>query len=194
MRWLMTTIYFVRHAEPNYDHRDDFSRELTPKGVAQSENLIYVFKDIDIDLFFSSPYKRAVDTIYPLAKHRQKDIEINDDFRERKIGKWVDDFDEFSQRQWQDFDYHLTNGESLNDVQKRNIVALQTLLNTHPKKTVVIGTHGTALSTIMNYYYPNFGFDDFYANKRKLPWIMVLEFDGLALKNSHELVIDGHSS
>ena len=29
----MTTVYFVRHAEPNYDNHDDMSRELSKKGL-----------------------------------------------------------------------------------------------------------------------------------------------------------------
>ena len=68
----MTTVYFIRHAEPNYANRDEFSRDLTPKGIAQSERLLDVFRGIDIDVVFSSPYKRAVDTIYPLANSRKK--------------------------------------------------------------------------------------------------------------------------
>lgn len=32
----MTTVYFVRHAEPDYSNHDDISRELTPKGTALS--------------------------------------------------------------------------------------------------------------------------------------------------------------
>ena len=29
----MTRVYFVRHAEPNYDNHDDALRELSPKGM-----------------------------------------------------------------------------------------------------------------------------------------------------------------
>ena len=29
----MTTIYFVRHAQPNYENHDDMSRELSEKGL-----------------------------------------------------------------------------------------------------------------------------------------------------------------
>ncbi len=29
----MTKIYFVRHAQPNYNNHDDRLRELTPKGL-----------------------------------------------------------------------------------------------------------------------------------------------------------------
>ena len=29
----MTTVYFIRHAEPNYNNHDDMSRDLSPKGL-----------------------------------------------------------------------------------------------------------------------------------------------------------------
>ncbi|SCX95803.1 hypothetical protein [Butyrivibrio sp. INlla14] len=29
----MTKVFFVRHAEPNYDNYDDRSRELSPRGM-----------------------------------------------------------------------------------------------------------------------------------------------------------------
>lgn len=28
----MTNVYFVRHAQPNYENHDDLTRELTEKG------------------------------------------------------------------------------------------------------------------------------------------------------------------
>lgn len=189
----MTTVYFIRHAEPNYANHDEFSRELTQSGIAQSERLIDVFADIGIDEFFSSPYKRAVDTIYPLANSRKKSIHLKGELCERRIGTWVDDFDEFSQKQWQDFEYHLKNGESLHHVQQRNIAVLHEILATCPNQTIVIGTHGTALSTIMKYYHADFGYQDFNANKHKFPWIMAFQFDGIMLKYSHEINLDNTS-
>ena len=33
----MTTIYFVRHAEPNYNNHDDILRELSEKGLKDRE-------------------------------------------------------------------------------------------------------------------------------------------------------------
>lgn len=186
----MTTVYFIRHAEPNYANRDEFSRELTPKGIAQSEQLLDVFRGIDIDVFFSSPYKRAVDTIYPLANSRKTNIHLKAELCERRIGTWVDDFDEFSQKQWQDFGYHLKNGESLHHVQQRNIAMLHEILINYPNQTIVIGTHGTALSTIIKYYQADFGYQDFNANKHKFPWIMAFEFDGIMLKHYHEIHMD----
>lgn len=185
----MSIVYCIRHAQPNYANKDDIRRELTPKGVLQSQNLVQAFLGVDIELFFSSPHKRAVDTLLPLARHYNKSIKTIDDFCERKIGTWVDDFDAFSQKQWQDFDYRLPQGESLNTVQIRNINALNALLAKHPKQSMAIGTHGTALSTIIHYYDPSFGFEGFCDNKDKFPWVIVFEFDGLKLKYYRQMRI-----
>lgn len=37
---MKTTIYFIRHAEPNYQNHDDMARELTIKGIEASHTLI----------------------------------------------------------------------------------------------------------------------------------------------------------
>ena len=82
----MTTIYFVRHAEPNYDNHDDLSRELSNKGLQDRKLVKKFLLDKRIDAALSSPYKRAVDTIADFAESVNLEIEIIDDFRERKIG------------------------------------------------------------------------------------------------------------
>ena len=178
----MTTVYFIRHAEPNYKNHDDQSRELSPKGLQAAQDLPRFFENITIDAFYSSPFKRAIDTILPLAKSREKEIDTIDKFRERQISKiWIEDFSRFAKTQWQDFTYHLDNSESLKQVQTRNIEALNNLLVKHPHQTLVIGSHGTALSTIVNYYQPSFDYEDFLAIQHVFPWIVRLEFDGLTL-------------
>lgn len=68
----MTHIYFVRHAEPNHSWEDDRSRPLTEEGLLDANKLIEFFKNITIDSFNSSPYKRSFDTILPTADYMQK--------------------------------------------------------------------------------------------------------------------------
>jgi len=41
----------------------------------------------------------------------------------------------------------------------------------------VIGTHGTALSTIINYYDSTYGFADFMAMVNIMPWVVSMSFD-----------------
>lgn len=64
----MTTIYFVRHAEPNYDNHDDLTRELTTKGLEDAKKVTGFLKDKGIQVAYSSPYKRAIDTIQDFTK------------------------------------------------------------------------------------------------------------------------------
>ncbi|UNB46921.1 histidine phosphatase family protein [Staphylococcus coagulans] len=178
-----TIIYFIRHVEPNYNNHDDMSRELTTKGLEASQKLITQFSSVSIDHFYSSPYQRAIDTITPLAKDRNLPIQIIDELRERQLSNgWVNDFNAIEQQQWQDFNFKLAHGESLREVQKRNIDALKMILKEGQGNTIVVGTHGTALSTIINYYQSDFGFDAFNQYKHCFPWIVTFEFDGNKLK------------
>ena len=74
----MTTIYFVRHAEANYNNHDDILRELSEKGLKDRELVTDFFTDKQIDIVLSSPYKRAVDTVLDFAeKNREKKKYIN---------------------------------------------------------------------------------------------------------------------
>lgn len=179
----MTTVYFVRHAEPNYGNHNDELRELTAKGLRDRELVTAFLRDKHIDVVLSSPYRRAVDTVRDFAERYGHEIGIVADFRERKVdGVWIDDFNAFSRRQWADFDYKLDDGEALAGVQARNIAALQAVLLEYPGQNIVIGSHGTALSTVINYYDDSFGHADFDRIKALMPWIVRFSFEGTSLK------------
>ena len=125
----MTTVYFVRHAEPNYENHDDMLRELSAKGMEDRKLVTKFLTDKDIDTVLSSPYKRAVDTVSEFAEYIGLDIGIVNDSRERRIDSvWIEDFTAFCKAQWANFDYKLSDGECLGEVQRRNIVALKDAL------------------------------------------------------------------
>lgn len=175
----MTTIYFIRHAEPNYENHDDLTRELSEKGMKDRELVTKFLMDKDIALVFSSPYKRAVDTVRHFAELKGLEIHTVKDFRERRIDSgWIEDFTAFCKAQWDDFDYKLSDGETLNEVQKRNIASLNNLLKEYPEKTIAVGSHGTALSTIINYYDKSFGYFEFEKIRGLMPWVVKLTFQG----------------
>ena len=175
----MTSIYFVRHAEPNFNNHDDMTRELSPKGMEDRKLVTHFLADKSVDVMLSSPFKRAVDTIKDFAEIYGHKIEIIDDFRERSVGNcWIEDFNSFRKRQWEDFDFKLADGEALNEVQQRNVSALNNVLQQYSNKTIVIGSHGTALSTIINYYYPSFQFAEFEKINMLMPWIVHFMFEG----------------
>lgn len=179
----MTTLYFVRHAQPNYANHDDLTRELSPKGLQDRHLVCDLLADVPVDAVLSSPFKRAVDTVAPLAESRGLPIRTVDDLRERRIDScWIEDFNSFARAQWEDFDCRLSDGESLRQVQERCVAALEDILREYAGQTVVIGNHGTALSCIINHYAPSFGYDGFQRFRGLMPWVVRFAFEGTACK------------
>jgi 2,3-bisphosphoglycerate-dependent phosphoglycerate mutase len=173
---MITQVYFVRHALPDFSVRDDLTRPLTEKGLADSKKVTAALMGKNISAVYSSPSKRAIDTIKNFAEASALEIATMEDFSERRAGAWVEDFREYSKRQWEDFDYKLPGGESLREVQKRNISALFDALKDNSGKNIAIATHGTALSTMINYFNPGFGHADFWAIIDKMPYILCFKF------------------
>jgi len=178
----MTTVYFIRHAESDTSVRDPLTRPLTAKGLADCRLVTDFLSDKNIDAVISSPFKRAIDTVRGFAEKYNLEIETADDLRERKSDSdWGRDKDvypyTFLRRQWSDFSYTYSDGESLGAVRDRNIAALNKILEKYDGKNIVIGTHGMALSVIINYYDSAYGFDDYMAMIDIMPWAVKMVFD-----------------
>lgn len=182
----MTKVYFVRHAEPLHEHSDDRTRPLTEEGMKDSSIVIDILKDKEIDIFYCSPYKRSVDTIKQTAQYYHMEIQTDERLREREKGPNGNVHGLF-QKRWEDHEYHEEGGESIEMVQRRNMEAFKEILANNQGKNIVIGTHGTALSSIMNYYNPAFGCDDFLRIIDWMPYIVEMDFDGQDLVHVKEL-------
>lgn len=75
------TIHLLRHsAAGNRDNfnGDDRERPLTKKGKAQAKSIAESLREREIERIFTSPYKRCVQTVEPLAKMIGATIEISD--------------------------------------------------------------------------------------------------------------------
>lgn len=186
----MTTIYFVRHAQSDADWAENRTRPLTAQGQEDSKLITDFFRDKTIDRFYSSPFRRSIDTISGAAalfspgnqKTSNENIIIEERLRERESLPSSNPM-EFLRERWADFDFHEEGGESLGMVQTRNIDALMDILDENRDKTLVIGTHGTALCTIIHYFRPDFNCDDFLRIMNWMPYIVQMEFDGYRLEN-----------
>jgi len=178
----MTTVYFIRHAQADFSVRDGRIRPLTAQGLVDSRLVTAFLSGKQIDAVFSSPFKRAVDTIKEFAGHYGFEIKLIDAFRERRSDSDMTrinraEFTHFMERQWADFRYTFSDGECLAEVQERNIAALEDLLLQYNGKNIVIGTHGTALSTMLQHYDRSYGFADFMAMADIMPWVVKMSFD-----------------
>lgn len=175
----MTTIYFIRHAEPAREMPNtDATFPLTEKGKADTALVTHFLRGKGIEAVLSSPFKRAADTVAPFARELGVEVELIEDFRERAVGhEWVEDFRAYGEAQWADFSYKLEGGECLAEVQKRNIAALRGVLRRFKGKNIAVGTHGTALSLIINYFDPAYDRRDFWEMVSKMPWCVKITFE-----------------
>ncbi len=183
----MTNIYFIRHADSDLSVRDERIRPLTVKGREDAVKVLELFDGISIDHFYSSPFRRSIETIKPLADEKKCFIRLIENFRERENGSWVKNFLDHAGKQWNDFDYKLENGESLNEVQSRTIVELNIILEDHGNQNIVIGTHGAALSTIINFFDDSKGYEYFKSIIDVKPLIVKMQFNGTHLISIHEM-------
>ncbi len=120
------------------------------------------------------------------VRHAQPKRRWEDErLRERDKGAGGNTHDLFEKR-WKDLDYHERHGESIHMVQKRNIEALMELLSQYEGKTIVIGTHGTALSAIFHYFDSNFGSSDFLRIIDWMSYIAAFDFEGEKLVSKEE--------
>ncbi|MCL2216278.1 MAG: histidine phosphatase family protein [Defluviitaleaceae bacterium] len=180
----MTTVYFIRHATPDRSSGkagNDAIFPLSEKGLADVPLVTAFLSDKKIDAVLSSPFKRSYDTVADFAQKAGLEIEVIHDFRERAISDaWLESsqLHSFDLNQWEDFSYKLPGGENFTETQARNIAALEDVLARYKGKNIAVGTHGTALSLIINHYDRDFGYDASMEMSKIMPWVAKLIFDG----------------
>lgn len=174
----MTKVFFVRHAQSQAQHTGgEATRPLTPAGLEDADAVLEFFRALPPDQVYCSPYRRSIQTIEATAQFWGRPILADDRLRERAAGPGGNNRELFAKR-WADLDYCEPGGESLHGVQARNIEALEEVLEKHPNETILIGTHGTALSTILHYYDPSFDCEAFLRILNWMPYIVELDFNG----------------
>lgn len=175
----MTELYFIRHCEPNYENHDDLTRELSPKGQADTRLVTEYLRGKQIDVVLSSPFKRAVDTVKPFADSAGLAVVTMDGLRERRIDSgWIPDFEGFARKQWADFSYKLSDGDSLGEVQGRMTACIEKILAEYEGRRVAVGSHGTALSVLVHTLRPSFGYEGFSRIRPLMPWAVHFTFAG----------------
>lgn len=184
-----TTIYMIRHAKSPFVFGQERTRELSPQGIIDAKRVTEIMNDKQVDLIVSSPYIRAIQTIEEIATNIEFEVKVYEELRERQLkGAFKLTEEEIQQAiktSYENIDYHLTDGESIRDVQNRAIPIMKDLLNKYQGKTIIIGTHGNVMTIIMNYFNKAYGYE-FWKNTAK-PDIYQLVFSGENLLTIHRL-------
>lgn len=156
----MIVIDLIRHGEPDTSIHDDFLRPLTLTGIRQAEIISAKLQKQPYTRIFTSPFRRSIETVVPLAKKQNISIETNNLLIERKMPEWFDSsqkFTDYITHQWLDFKYYQAGGESLQHAQSRYI----SFINHECQEDdyIAIGSHGTVMSTLYELVHPGKGFE-----------------------------------
>lgn len=165
-------IYYSRHGstiwnvEGKIQGRIDIP--LSEKGKEQANELYEAFKDIHLDLVFSSPLSRAFETATIATKG--KNIKIIKDKRLQEMnygdyeGKDHNSFDVSITKKM--FAYRYPNGESYLDVAKRVYSFLDEIKDKYSNKDILVVSH-YGVGRVFNSYFNDLTNDEFFDFKLK---------------------------
>ncbi len=153
-----TIVYLVRHAHA--DWRADESRPLSSRGRASASAIAERFGRLPIAAIYSSPSRRAVETVETLAQRLHIEPVLLEDLRERELAApSAAEFEAAIAASWREPGRPAGGGESNNAAQGRGIALIQSVLKAHPARSIVISTHGSLLALILHGFDPTFGYD-----------------------------------
>jgi len=153
----MSALYLVRHAHA--DWTPDEGRPLSARGCADAQRVADLLQPFPISAVYSSPFRRALDTVVPLAARLGLPIHEIDDLCERELGTApTGSFVAAVKATWEDPTLAFPGGESNAAAQRRGVAVIQGLLDRHPGGQIVAGTHGNLLVLILQHFDPSIGF------------------------------------
>jgi len=153
----MTVLYLVRHAHADWTPDED--RPLSAKGCADAQRVADLLQTCPISAVYSSPFRRARETVAPLAIRLGLPIHEIDGLRERELGTGpTDSFVTAVQATWEDPSFVWPGGESNGAAQRRGVEVIQGLVDRYPGQQIAVGTHGNLLVLILQHFDPSVGF------------------------------------
>ena len=176
----MTTVYFVRNAQPDEKWQENITRPLTEAGIADSNLVTEFFQDIPLDAVFSSPFKIIIETVGGAAIAHN--LTVITDNRLSGLDTYSSNNSiEMLRSLFHDLSFHEEGKESIKMVQDRTVDVLKDILTEYADKTVVIGIHGLNLGAVLNYFNPDFNFDEYIKMNDWMPYIMEFDFEKINL-------------
>jgi 2,3-bisphosphoglycerate-dependent phosphoglycerate mutase len=155
---IVTTVYLIRHAHAEW--QPDEARPLSPRGLSSAATLAERLGARPIIAVYSSPARRALETVLPLAQRLGLTPIVMSDLREREITVPPGlTFDEAVAKAWAEPATALPDSESNLTAQARGLTELRTILAGHPDREVVVSTHGNLLALMLNGLDSKFGYD-----------------------------------
>lgn len=161
---MKTKLYLIRHGQSEGNKAKAFlghkDLDLTELGHIQAENAAGFFKDIDVDVIYSSDLIRAYNTAIHTAKLKGLDVIKNKNLREIYAGQWEGrTFTELetvfadSFGKWREDcgNSACPGGESTAELQKRIVGEITKIAEENQGKTILFFTHATPIRVFKGY-------------------------------------------
>lgn len=177
-------IVLVRHAQPvplgtpPWAERED-QRPLSESGLRDADELAFELDPYHLSAVYSSPFRRAVQTVTPTALRRSLEVQELQDLRERRLsGTQRDDWEDLLERAWADPDWAAPGGESGREAQLRGMRALDLLRARHTfGGRLLVGSHGNLIALMLHALEPAVDYPFLLA--MPMPAIFHLQHDGI---------------
>lgn len=161
-----TIIYLTRHGETEWNIEKRLQGRgdspLTKDGIQRAKELRDRIKNIDIDVIYSSPIKRALNTANILRGNKNIDIVTDDRLMEMCFGDYEGKKIDIVQEENPSWDINLImqgnveicapNGENLKEVRERISKLMNKIIAENIGKSILIVTHGITLKALMYYF------------------------------------------
>lgn len=184
----MTSLYLIRHAHANWT--TDENRPLSEAGYASARALCEQLADYAITAIYSSPHRRVVETVAPLAERLGLEPRLIPDLRERELPPvGADEFERVVEETWRKPETSVRGGEPNAVARARGMAVMRDLIARHNDDHIVVSTHGTLLALILN------GFDQKYSygfwQTFSFPEVCRIVTDGHTLRELQRIPIRG---
>jgi probable phosphoglycerate mutase len=159
-----TYVLLIRHGENEYvtTHRlagRTPGVRLNERGCQQAQDLVGYLSEQPVDVVYSSPLERCVQTAEPLAAQRGMPLAIEPGVIEVDYGEWqgadlreLSKLPEWGQVQHYPSVFRFPGGETLREVQSRGVSAIEQLRAGHPNQIVAVFSHGDIIRTVLAHY------------------------------------------
>jgi probable phosphoglycerate mutase len=171
----MKNIFVIRHGETNYNKEGRYlgrtDKPLNATGIDQAKKLAEKTSNLNIEIIYCSPLKRAIATAEFIKTKHACEIVINEHFIERSIGVYEGLTKEGAKNKYPDlyarnitriFNDAPPNGETINEVIRRVFIGLDEIKNQYTSSNVLISTHGFIAKVINKYFNPQISDQDFF--------------------------------
>ena len=176
---MKTILYLVRHAHTEWSEDDE--RPLSAAGREAAEEIGARLASEPIVAVYTSPSRRSVETIQPLADRLGLIPGIVPDLRERELPRVpsLAEFEGLVRDAWDRPGESPRGGESNLQAQARGLGALREAVARHAGAHVVLATHGNLLALILNGRVPTYGYEF---------WC------GLTFPDIYQVIVDGSAT